>query len=169
MVTLSNRAGRARTRIRAIVVRRLREASSDPTGLGLPQLACVPIRSSAQVKARSFGPCRQRGEEPDRQTNRDWANSQRKPLHPRAHVGKTQSGDQHSDPKQIIDKLNCSHYRHILAMQRALVNDFDHHECHTCVMLTPLSNNALPSPLSAALVSRGYRCNLRRRPFPRRR
>jgi hypothetical protein len=26
-----------------------------------------------------------------------------------------QSGDQHSDPKQVIDKLNCSHHRHILA------------------------------------------------------
>jgi hypothetical protein len=25
-----------------------------------------------------------------------------------------QSGDQHTDPKQLINKLNCSHHRHIL-------------------------------------------------------
>src|SRR5262249_22282713 len=37
-----------------------------------------------------------------------------------------QSADQHSDPKQIIDKLYCSHHR----TQLALVNDtFDHLEC----------------------------------------
>jgi hypothetical protein len=35
-----------------------------------------------------------------------------------------QSGNQHSDPKQIPDKLNCSRHPHILAMQLALVNDY---------------------------------------------
>ena len=64
-----------------------------------------------------------RAEEPDRFTNQDWPNNQRKPLRPRAHVSNVQSGNQHSDPKQIPDKLNCSRHRHILAMQLALVND----------------------------------------------
>src|SRR5262249_48388734 len=67
-----------------------------------------------------------RADEPDRNCNQDWPTNQRHPLRPWAHVGKMQSADQHSDPKQIIDKLYCSHHR----PQLALVNDtFDHHEC----------------------------------------
>src|SRR6516162_9752561 len=64
-----------------------------------------------------------RTKEPDRNTNQDWPNKDHKPLPRRAHIGKMQTGDQHPDPKQIIDKLDCSHHRHILAIQLALVND----------------------------------------------
>lgn len=95
--------------------------------------ALIPMIGTIKVKgpqSPSLPRRRIRGEEPDRNTNQDWQNNQRKPLRPRAHLAKMQSRDQHSDPKQVIDKLNCSHHRHILAMQLALVNDFDHHECN---------------------------------------
>src|SRR5215813_2224571 len=81
-------------------------SSCLPFPLVMPQSpSFAPITPRRQV----------RGEEPDRNTNQDWPNTQRKPLRPGAHIGKMQSADQHSDPKQIIDKLNCSHHRHILA------------------------------------------------------
>ena len=73
--------------------------------LSLRKASCCALASPSF--APTTPPRQIRGEEPDRNSNQDWPTNQRHPVRPRAHVGKMQGGDQHSDPKQIIDKLNC--------------------------------------------------------------
>jgi len=67
----------------------LREIGNEFAGRAAHSPSFAPTHPPRQI----------RGEEPDRLTNQDWPKNQCKPVRPRAHLGETQSADQHSEPK----------------------------------------------------------------------
>ena len=97
----------------------LREIGNEFAGRAAHSPSFAPTHPPRQI----------RGEEPDRLTNQDWPKNQCKPVRPRAHLGETQSADQHSDPKQIPDKLNRSHHRHILPQRENSVANLRRGDC----------------------------------------
>ena len=67
----------------------LREIGNEFAGRAAHSPSFAPTHPPRQI----------RGEEPDRLANQDWPKNQCKPVRPRAHLGETQSADQHSEPK----------------------------------------------------------------------